>query len=140
MEIKILKELLTKIKSIRRLCITLTILTFVIPILFVFLLSNTTNTSNQAQVGLVLWVIILICWIILLVKSCSIHFYHITNYETKEIIRSYKTNVIILTILAFFLFAILFVVIWYISTKKIKFLENNLFALKVFETILNLNL
>jgi len=134
MEIKILKELLTKIKSIKKVSKILTFL-IIIPLVLILILSSTTGTSTQVKASPPLAAIILICLIILLVKSCSIHFDNITNYETKEIIRSYKSKAIVCSVLAIiliFFFWIMTIIIWVMSKGIIRFLEEKIEEQKQF--------
>jgi len=82
-----------------------------------------------ALVGGVLNTIFLI---LILVNSTSIYLYDLKSEKHKEIIFSYRRIVLILSIIAFFIFSfILLIVIWAMSNSKITFLMQEIAKLEI---------
>jgi len=140
-----MKKVLEGIKKVKDFAKIATILKLVVNILAIIFLviiivSAAINSPGLFLFALILFIIIsiaggilkIVFLILLLVNSTSIYTNDIKNNNVKEVVDSYKTTILILSIIAFFLFSfIMFIIMWVISNSKIKFLEQEIEELEI---------
>ena len=122
-------SVLNKIKTIKQIAKIITLLNFILAFFSLLMLAFWNNTAFGFLMFFlaILGISNFVSWILLLVNVSSIYLYNVKDEEIKEIIHSYKITILVLTIIAFFfLFLIMYIIIWVISSGKESFLRETM--------------
>ena len=116
-----MKLILNKIQTIKQIAKIITLLNFILAFFSLLMLAFWNNTAFGFLMFFlaILGISNFVSWILLLVNVSSIYLYNVKDEEIKEIIHSYKITILVLTIIAFFfLFLIMYIIIWSLSSKE----------------------